>query len=254
MNGNIVYESGAGVTEITFKYEQVKVLQGEIGEQFLRLLDIIKQFVATNNELVTKDNENRSRNLSTLKRSLLWGTLSLAGLVSGFFTIVVGSVLGSVGSVVFAAEQLKLLCSLKETKWMQLIIELQRKDGQFTEALHVFKTKFASLKQHLNEIVKICHEHPNELVVLKGCGQVSTKQVLSDINSFLSLLKHLKERARNAKEIEEERIEIIVKEPMPSNKEVEVFEDDSAFNADEMVMKFKGLITAPIISTTKTMT
>ena len=258
-NSCIACESEVGVNKITLKYEQVRVLQDELGKQILRRWDIINRAVASSNEFATKSNEYRSRLLSSSKRGLLWitfGFLSFGGYISGLFTVEVGLVL-SIFSNVFVllsvAEDTKFRFSAQEkeemSKRMQLLNELQRKDGQLEEAHHVLKTKSDSFIQHLHEITWFCQEHPNEMVVLRECGQVSTQQILRDISTFMSRLGDFLGSAYNLREAHEEVIRN--DEAMASNQRVK---DDSALSEDEKVMKFKRLITAPIILTAGTMT
>ena len=256
-NSRIVNESEVGVNKITLKYEQVKVLQDELGEQILRLLVIIKLVVAN------VVNEYRSRVLSSFKRCLLWITfcaLSLVGEYSGLFTCEVGPLLSIVAGVfviLFLAENAKMQFSAKEieemSKRIQLPYELQQKDGQLKEALHVYQTKFVSFQQHLHEIAEFCQEHPNEMVVLRECGPVSTQQVLRDISTFRSRLKDFLSSACNSRETHAEVILDLDEEAMSSTEEVGVIEDGSALSGKEKVMELKRLITAPIILTAGTM-
>ena len=264
-NSCIVYESEVGVNKIALKYKQVKVLQDELGEQSLRLCDIIKRVVASSNEFATKSNEYRSRVLSSSKRALLWTTfiaLSLVGKYSGLFTCEVRPVLSIVAGVfciLSVAENAKFQLSAKEREEMskrrQLLKKLQQKDGRFKEALHVFKTKFVSFVQHLHEIAEFCQEHPNEMVVLRECGPVSTQQVLRDISTFWSRLGDFLSSVCNPRQTHGEVILDLDEEAMSSNEEVGVIEDDSALmsSVNEKVMELKRLITAPIILMAGTM-
>ena len=249
-NSCIVYESEVGVNKIALKYELVKVLQDELGEQILRSWDIIKGVVATYNKLVTKSNKYRRRQLSSLKRVLLctFVALSFGGYSSGLFTCDVRPVL-SIVAVVFCilswAEIAKFQFSAKEreemSKRMQLVDELLQKDGQLKEVLHVFKTKSDSFIQHLHGIAEFCQEHPNEMIVLRECVPVSTQQVLRDISTFMSSLTNFLGSAYNLREAHEA-----------------VIRDDEAIalnqGVEEKKMKFKRLITGPIILTAGTMT
>ena len=254
-NGHFVYKPEVGVTEITFKYEKVKALQNEVGERILRLWNILKSIVATENELVTKINEYQGRCLSTCNRCIIWRALSCAGFI-GLFTSPVGLVLSMAGDGLFTAEVLKFICSAKrreeEDKQVQLMVELQQKAGQFKEALDAFYTKFVSFIQHLKDITEFCHEHPNKLIVLRECGQVSTQQVLRDISTFMSRLEECASTASNSREVHQEMI--LDEETMASNKDVGTVEDDSSVKEDDLLMKWKRLLTEPIILTTRTKT
>ena len=181
------------MSEVTFKYEQVKLLQDELGKRILRSCHIIESKAATYNEFVTMFNEHRSRGLSSLKRVLVWflvGLLSIAVRYSDLFTPdsvakLVLLIVQSVAHLNVTADWFKQEFSKKEreegTKRMQLLHELQQKSGQFKEALYLYKKQFDPFMQQLGYIVEFCHEHPNELIVLRECGQVSTQQVLQTL-------------------------------------------------------------------------
>ena len=252
-NGRIVYKSEVWVSEITLKYEQVKALQNDLGEQILRLWDIMKSVFGTYDELVTKINEYGSRIISSLSRCLVWNAFSCAGSIGLLsFASAVGSVLSIAGSGLLIAEQLKFLCSAKrreeEDKLVQLLIELQQKAGQLKEAFHVFDTKLVSFMHHLKDITEFCHEHPNELILMRECGQVSTQQVLRDISTFMSTLEEFTSTASNSREIHEKMI--VDGQGMALSREVGVIEDGNDLTEDGKVMKFKRLLMAPIILTT----
>ena len=249
-NGRIVYKSEVWVSEISLKYEQIKALQNDLGEQILRLWDIIKSVFGTYDELVTKINECRSRLLSTSNRCIVWNAFSCAGYICLLsFTPAVGSVLSIAGSGLLLAEQLKFLCSAKEkeeeAKRMQLLHELQQKCGQFKEALHVFQTKRVSFMHHLKDITEFCHQHPNELIVLRECGQVSTQQVLRDISTFMSRLEEFTSTATNSRETHEKMV--ADGQGMASNNEVGIVEDGSDLSEDEKLVEWRRLLMSPII-------
>ncbi|XP_068690893.1 uncharacterized protein [Montipora foliosa] len=273
-NGRIVCESESGVNEIYQKYGQLKALQGELGDQILRTRDIAKRADAMHKDFVTKLKERNRTLLVADTLSLVGSSLSLAGSslsLAGSSLSLAGSSLSLAGSITtlgplwsiltigglfYAFGGLKFLsrCSSKkrEPELSQLADELLQIDGQLKEALYVGDKKTASFAQCLFDIGEFCREHPNELVVLRECGHVSTQDILRDINKFWSRLgDFLSISSKTLKEIHEERILGEEEAIVSMNKEPGVIDDDScAVLEDKMMMKLIRLITAPVIVTT----
>lgn len=210
------------------------------------MCDILKHFEANFNE-ITKQIQYLQRQASTL---LVGSGVQLAGYIAQLFTVAVGLPFFLVGTVIYVAEGLHLLCSTNKIQ-PQLFIEHQQTVGQFQEASHVYFSKFKSFIQCLKDIVELCLKHPNELVVLRECGQVSTQDILRDISTFMSRLDDFYSSVINSEGIHRERI--LDEEAMSSNREAGVKKDDSAFNVSEKMMELTRLITAPMILTTRTM-
>jgi len=242
----IRYESEVGMIEILLKYEQAKTLQGELGGQLRRLLDIQKQLAALW-EFATKQDEYHRKHISRL----LVGTgIHLAGAITQFFTMAVGLPFLLVGFTLFATEELKHLCSANKTE-PQLNSDLLLTAGQFKELACAYHSKKCSLLDCLGCIVKLCHKYPDELVLLRECGQVSTQDILRGIDKFMSRLHDFVNSVINSEEIHKERI-LDEEEAMSSNREAGVLEDVSALNGDQILMKLIRLTEAPIILTTRT--
>lgn len=238
--------SEAGRNEILLKYEQAKTLQGELGDQLRRLMDIQKR-VAASCELVKKHCECLRKHTSTF---LVGSGVQLAGLITQLFTIAVGLPFFLLGSVISVSELLRDLCSANKTELLQLFTELQQTAGQFKEAVHVYHSKLCSFTQFLDCIGKLCHKYPNELVVLGECGQVSTQDILRDLNVFVSRLDDFMSRVINPKGIDKEMIPD-EEEAMSSYREAGVVEDVSDLNEAEILMELIRLTEAPIILTTR---
>ena len=233
------------------KYEKLKALQDELGDLMLRRWNITKLVVASNNRFVTKCNVEYQDNLTGLVAS----SLSLAGIITCYFTLGLGLFLAGAGA---GAEWLKLLgkCSSKkrEPELPQLANKLLQIDDQLKKAFHVEDKKRHSFNKCLDDIVEFCHEHPDELVVLRECGQVSTQDILRDIDTFRSRLADFWSSIINSKEINKERNlgeEEEEEEAIVANKEPGVIEGDSyAVIEEKMIMKLIRLNTAPVIVTT----
>lgn len=208
------------------------------------MLDIQKR-VAAICELEKKHLEYLRKRASTL---LVGSGVQLAGFITHLFTIAVGLPFFLVGSVIYVSELLSDLCSANKTEPHQLF---QQTAGQFKEAAHVYHSKRCSFIQCLDCIVKLCHKYPNELVVLGECGQVSTQDILRDLNVFMSRLDDFMSRVINPKGIDKEMIPD-EEEAMSSNREAGVVEDVSDLNEAEILMELIRLTEAPIILTTRT--
>ena len=247
-NGRIVCESESRVNEIYQKYGQLKALQGELGDQILRAWDIAKRAVAMYNDFVTKLKEHNRTLLVGNILSLAGSSLSLVGSITGCSTLgPLWSILTMAG-LFYAAGGLKK----RESELSQLAHELLQIDGQLKETLYVRDKKMDSFAQCLFDIGEFCREHPNELVVLRECGHVSTQDISRDINTFLSrLADFLSISGKNSKEIHEERILGEEEAIVSMNKEPGVIDDEScAVLEDKKIMKLIRLITAPVIVTT----
>ena len=251
-NGRIVCESEGGVNEMNQKYEQLKALQDELGDQILRTWDITKRVVAMYNDYETKLKE-RNR---TIRVKLVGSIVSLAGSslsCASDTCCSTCSTLGPLGLILVIGgwsyamvKDRKLL--KREPELSQLENELSQTCGQLKEASHVEDKKMDSFVQCLNDIVEFCRKHPDELVELRECGLVSTQDILRNIDTFRSRLADFRSSIINSKEIlgEEEEEEAIV-----ANKEPEVIEDDiCAVIEEKIMMKLIRLITAPVIVTT----
>lgn len=245
--GSTGFESEVGRIEILLQYEQAKTLQGELGDQLHRLCDIFKHFEHFE-ELVTKHSKYQRRHTFT---SLVGNGVQLAGFIAQFFTILLGLPLLLLGTVIYAVEECHDLCSANKTE-PQLFIEHQQTVGRFQEALCVFKNKYESFMQHLDDIAKLCIKYPNELVVLKECGQVSTQVILKDISIHKSRVNDFLSSVANSYGTYKGRI-LDEEEAMSSIREDGVKEDYSALKESEKMMKLTRLITAPIILTTRMM-
>ncbi|XP_068697679.1 uncharacterized protein [Montipora foliosa] len=247
-NGRIACESEDGVNEMNQKYEKLKALQVDLGDLMLRRWNITKLLVASNNSFVTKCNVEYQDNLTGLVAS----GLSLAGIITCYFTLGLGLFLTGAGA---GAEWVKLLgkCSSKkrEPELPQLANKLLQTDGQLKEVFHIEDEKRHSFNQCLDDIVEFCHEHPDKLVVLRECGHVSTQDILRDIDTFRSRLADFCSSIINSKEINKERNLGEEEEAIVANKEPGVIEDDSyAVIEEKMIMKLIRLNTAPVIVTT----
>lgn len=240
----IHYESEVGMNEIPLKYEQAKTLQGELGGQLRRRLDIQKQLAALS-ESITKHSEYERKHICRL---LVFYCIQLAGFIADFLTIIVGSLLLLVGSVAYAREELNHRCSAIKT-YQELFSDYQEKAGQLKEVAYACRSMQCSLFECLGCIVKLCHKYPDELVLLRECGQVSTQDVIRDIDKFMFRLHDFFNSVINSKEIHKERI-LDEEEAISSNREAGVPEDVSALNVDQLVMKLITLTEAPIILTT----
>ena len=211
-----------------------------------RLLDIEKHFAATC-KLATKQSEYQLKHNSAL---LVGSGVQLAGTITQLFTIAVGLPFFLVGVVIFVVESLRHMCSANEVE-PQLLTEFLQTAGQLKEAAHVYHSKLCSFIQCLECIVKFCQKYPNELVVLRECGQVSTQDILRDINIFRSRLDDFIKSVINSEEIHNEMI-LDKEEAMSSNREAAGgLEDVSALSEDEKMMKLIALTEAPIIVTTR---
>jgi len=240
-------ESEVGMIEILLKYEQAKTLQSELGGQLHRLLDIQKQLAALW-ELARKQNEYERKHLSRL---IVGSSINLAAqFIAKFYTIAVGLPVILVGVTASVTGGLKYLCSDNKTE-PQLISNLLLTAGQFTELACACRSKQCSLLECLRCIVKLCHKYPDELVLLRECGQVSTQDILRGIDKFMSRLHDVFNNVINSEEIHKERI-LDEEEAMSSNREAGVLEDVSALNEDQILMKLIRLTEAPIILTTRT--
>ena len=207
----------------------------------------IQKHVAASFELVKKHQKYQRKHASTL---LVGSGVQLAGLIVQLFTIAVALPFFLVGSVIYVSELLSNLCSANKAESHQLITEFQQTAGQFKEAAHVYHSKHCSFIQCLDCIVELCHKYPDELVVLRECGQVSTQDILRDINIFRSRVDDFISHVITPEGIHKERI-LDEEGAMSSKREARVLEDDSDLNEDEKVMKLIRLIEAPIILKTK---
>ena len=201
--------------------------------------DILKHFTASYNELVTKHNEFKHKHITAV---LVGNSVSLVGQIANFFSFGVGLPFVLVGTVIYVAKSLHLLCSANKTE-PQLFTELQLTVGQFKEAVSVCRSQHYSFIQCLECIVELCHKYPNELVVLRECGQVSTKDIGRDISLFRSKLDDFIRSVAYSKGIH--------MEGMPDEEEAMSHNilDVSALDEDEKVMKLIRLTKAPIILT-----
>ncbi|XP_068700104.1 uncharacterized protein [Montipora foliosa] len=255
-NGRIVCESEGGVNEMNQKYEKLKALQDELGDQILRTWDISKRVVAMNNDYVTKVKEHNR----TIRVKCVGGIVSLTGgsLSLGSHTCCsTCPTLGPLGLILFIGGSLCAIVKARklqkrEPELLELEKELSQTCGQLKEASYVAHKKMESFAQCLADIVEFCREHPNELVVLRECGHVSTQDILRDINTFRS---RLADNLKNSEEIHEEGIlgEEEEEEAIVSmNKQPGVMNDDSCAGLEdkESIMKLIRLITAPVIVTT----
>lgn len=170
--------------------------------------------------------------------------------IAKFCTIAVGLPFILVGTTVFVTEGLKYLCSDNKTE-PQLSSDLLITAGQFKELACACRSKQCSLLECLRCIVKLCHKHPDELVLLRECGQVSTQDISRGIEKFMSRVDDFINSVLNSKGIQKERI-LDDEEAMSSNREAGVLEDVSALNEDQLLMKLITLTEAPIILTTRT--
>ena len=205
--------------------------------------DILKHFTASYNELVTKHNEYKRKHTTAL---LVGNSVSLVGQIASFSSLAVGLPFVLVGTVIYVAKSLHLLCSANKTE-PQLLTELQLTVGQFKEAVSVYRNQHSSFIQCLECIVELCHKYPNELVVLRECGQVSTKDIVRDINTFRSKVDNFISSVAYSNGIH--------KEGIPDEEEAmshNILEDVSALDEDEKVMKLIRLTKAPIILTKRT--
>ena len=222
-------------------------MQGELAEQLRRLLDIQKQLAASS-ELITKYYEYKRKHTSKL---LVGSGLQVAGLITQLFTIPVGFPFFLVGFGIYISESLSDLCSANKTEPHQSLSDFEQTIGQLKEAAHVYLSKQCSLIQCLDCIVKLCHKYPNELVVLRECGQVSTQDILRDLNIFRTRLDDFISRVINAKGIHKETIPD-EEEARSSNREAGALEDVSDLNDNEIILELIRLTEAPIILTTRT--
>lgn len=205
--------------------------------------DILKHYTARYNELVTKHKEYDRKHTTA---ALVGNSVLLVGPIASFFSFGVGLPFVLVGTVIYVARSLHLLCLANKTE-PQLFTELQQTVGQFKEAVTVCRSQHCSFIQCLECIVELCHKYPNELVVLRECGQVSTKDIVRDINTFRSKLDDFIRSVAYSKGIHMEEI--------PHEEEVmsqHIVEDVSALDEDEKVMNLIRLTKAPIILTKRT--
>lgn len=205
--------------------------------------DILKHYTASYNELVTKHNEF-DRKYTTA--ALVGNSVSLVGQIACLFSSGVGLPFVLVGTVIYAAKSLQLLCLANKTE-PQLISELQLTVGQLKEAESVYHCQHCSFIQCLDRIVELCHKYPNELVVLRECGQVSTKDIVRDINTFRSKLDDFISSVAYSIGIHKKGIPD-EEEAMSDN----ILEEVSALDEDEKVMKLIRLTKASIILTKRT--
>ena len=210
-------------------------------------MDIQKQLAASS-KLITKHYEYKRKHTSKI---LVGGGLQVAGLITQLFTMAVGLPFFLVGFVIYVSESLSDLCSANQTEPHQSLSDFEQTVGQLKEAIHVYHSKQCSLIQCLDCIVKLCHKYPNELVVLRECGQVSTQDILRDLNVYRSRVDDFFNRVINGKGIHKEMIPD-EEEAVSSNGEARVLEDVSDLNEDaEKVMQLIRLTEAPIILTTR---
>lgn len=216
-------------------------------DQLRRLLDIQKQLDAIF-KLITKHHEYKRKQTSKL---LVGSGLQVAGLITQWFTIAVGFPFFLVGFGIYFSESLRDLCSASKTELHQLVSDFEQTIGQLKEAAHVYHSKQCSLIQCLDCIVKLCHKYPNELVVLRECGQVSTKEILRDLNVYRSRLDDCISRVINAKGMQKEMIPD-EEEAMSSNREAGALEVASDLDGNEIFLELIRLNEASIILTTRT--
>lgn len=205
--------------------------------------NILKHCTASYNELVTKHNEYDRQHTTA---ALVGNSVSLVGQIASFFSFGVGLPFVLVGTVMYVAKSLHLLCLANKTE-PQLLTELQQTVGQLKEAVSVCRSQHCSFIQCLECIVELCRKYPNELVVLRECGQVSTKDIVRDINVFRSKVDDFIRSVAYSKGIHMEGIPD-EEEAMSHN----ILEDVSALDEDEKVMKLIRLTKAPIILTKRT--